>query len=136
MASRRWSVHPRSPALKAQEELDLAAPTRLESWRSPQRPARDHCMAPGRSVDAPLSGHRYTRMFPDLPHLSIGPDVVHALGRAGGACDTRYSTRGESESVAAGLPVVRPFVAHDITPDRAPGPHHDDEAVLRDARSA
>src|SRR5207244_1514065 len=103
--------HPRNPALKAQEELELVVPTRLESWRNQQRPARDHCMAPGRSVDAPLSGHRYTRMFPDLPHLSIGPDVVHALGRAGGACDTRYSTRGESESVAAGWTVFGQFIA-------------------------
>src|SRR5256886_4768811 len=136
LASRCWAGHPRNPALKAQEELELAVPTRLESWRSPQRPARDHCVAPGRSVDAPLSGHRYTRMFPDLPHLSIGPDVVHALGRAGGACDTRHSTRGESDSVAAGWPVFGQFIAHDITADRSPVTHHDDEALLRNARSA
>jgi len=111
-------------------------PTRLESWRSQQRPARDHCMAPGRNIDAPLSGHRYTRMFPDLPHLSIGPEVVHALGRAGGACDTRYSRRAESEIIAAGWPVFGQFIAHDITADRSPVTHHDDEALLRNARSA
>jgi len=122
--------------LKAQEELEVVVPTRLESWRSPQRPARDHCMAPGRNIDAPLSGHRYTRMFPDLPHLSIGPEVLHALGRAGGACDTRYSTRAESETVAAGWPVFGQFIAHDITADRSPVTHHDDEAFLRNARSA
>ena len=122
--------------MKAQEELEVVVPTRLESWRSPQRPARDHCMAPGRNIDAPLSGHRYTRMFPDLPHLSIGPEVLHALGRAGGACDTRYSTRAESESVAAGWPVFGQFIAHDITADRSPVTHHDDEAFLRNARSA
>ena len=40
--------------------------TRSEQWRTTQRPARDHCMAPGRT--ATPSGHRYTRMFPDLPH--------------------------------------------------------------------
>jgi len=50
-------------------------------------------MAPGRTTESPLGGHRYTRMFPDLPHLSIGPDVLLAVGRAGGACDTRYSRR-------------------------------------------
>ena len=122
--------------MKAQEELEVVVPTRLESWRSPQRPARDHCMAPGRNIDAPLSGHRYTRMFPDLPHLSIGPEVLHALGRAGGACDTRYSTRAESETVAAGWPVFGQFIAHDITADRSPVTHHDDEAFLRNARSA
>ncbi len=116
--------------------MELVVPTRLEQWRSPQRPARDHCMAPGRNVDAPLSGHRYTRMFPDLPHLSIGPDVVHAIGRAGGACDTRHSTRAESETVSAGWPVFGQFIAHDITADRSPVTHHDDEALLRNARSA
>ena len=93
-------------------------------------------MAPGRNTDAPLSGHRYTRMFPDLPHLSIGREVLHALGRAGGACDTRYSTRAESETVAAGWPVFGQFIAHDITADRSPVTHHDDEAFLRNARSA
>ena len=122
--------------MKAQEELEVVVPNRLESWRSPQRTARDHCMAPGRNIDAPLSGHRYTRMFPDLPHLSIGPEVLHALGRAGGACDTRYSTRAESETVAAGWPVFGQFIAHDITADRSPVTHHDDEALLRNARSA
>jgi len=75
-------------------------------------------------------------MFPDLPHLSIGPDVVHAIGRAGGACDTRHSTRAESETVSAGWPVFGQFIAHDITADRSPVTHHDDEALLRNARSA
>ncbi|TMF73465.1 MAG: peroxidase, partial [Chloroflexi bacterium] len=109
--------------------------TRLEAWRSPQRPARDHCMAPGRTTEAPQGLHRYTRMFPDLPHLSIGPEVLRALGRAGGACDTQYSTRNES-SVAAGWPVFGQFVAHDITADRSPVTHHDDAALVRNARSA
>ena len=110
--------------------------TRIEPWRELQRPARDHCMAPGRATDAPLSGHRYTRMFPSLPHLSIGPDVVRAIGRAGGACDVRNSLRNEASTVAAGWPVFGQFVAHDITADRSPVTHHDDEALLRNARSA
>jgi hypothetical protein len=75
-------------------------------------------------------------MFPDLPHLSIGPDVLHAIGRAGGACDSRYSTRNESISVAAGWPVFGQFIAHDITADRSPVTHHDDAALVRNARSA
>ena len=93
-------------------------------------------MAPGRATDEPLSGHRYTRMFPNLPHLSIGPDVIHAVGRAGGACDIRNSLRNEASTVAAGWPVFGQFVAHDITADRSPVTHHDDEALLRNARSA
>jgi len=75
-------------------------------------------------------------MFPDLPHLSIGPDVIHAVGRAGGACDIRNSLRNEASTVAAGWPVFGQFVAHDITADRSPVTHHDDEALLRNARSA
>src|SRR5256712_365711 len=110
--------------------------TRSEPWRRSQRPARDHCMAPGRATDAPLSGHRYTRMFPELPHLSIGPDVLHAVGRAGGACDSRNSLRNEASTVAAGWPVFGQFIAHDITADRSPVTHHDDAALLRNARSA
>ena len=92
-------------------------------------------MAPGRTTESPLGGHRYTRMFPELPHLSIGPDVLRAVGRAGGACDTRYSTRSES-NVAAGWPVFGQFIAHDITADRSPVTHHDDAALVRNARSA
>src|SRR5258705_8700190 len=109
--------------------------TRSEAWRSLQRPARDHCMAPGRTTETPQGLHRYTRMFPDLPHLSIGPDVLHALGRAGGACDTQHSSRSET-GVAAGWPVFGQFIAHDITADRSPVTHHDDEALIRNARSA
>jgi len=110
--------------------------TRLEPGRKSQSPARDHCMAPGRVTDAPLGDHRYTRMFPGLPHLSIGPDVLHAVGRAGGACDIRNSLRSEASTVAAGWPVFGQFIAHDITADRSPVTHHDDAALLRNARSA
>src|SRR6267143_6019953 len=115
---------------------DVVIGTRSEPWRKSQGPARDHCMAPGRATDEPLSGHRYTRMFPSLSHLSIGPDIVRAIGRAGGACDVRNSLRNEASTVAAGWPVFGQFVAHDITADRSPVTHHDDEALLRNARSA
>ena len=115
---------------------DVVIGTRSEPWRESQRPARDHCMAPGRATDSPLSGHRYTRMFPSLPHLSIGPDVLRAVGRAGGACDISNSLRNAAITVSAGWPVFGQFVAHDITADRSPVTHHDDEALLRNARSA
>ena len=100
------------------------------------RPARDHCLAPARSLDAPQTDHRYTRMFPDLPHLSMDATLLHAIGRAGGACDTANSARQEARTVAAGWPVFGQYVAHDITADRSPVSHHDDEAVLRNIRSA
>src|SRR5438105_12250987 len=118
--------------VKARDSEMIA--TRSEQWRSTQRPARDHCMAPGRT--ATPGGHRYTRMFPDLPHLSIGPEVLHAMGRAGGACDSSHSARAEAIGVAAGWPVFGQFIAHDITADRSPVTHHDDEALIRNVRSA
>src|SRR2546430_14092343 len=100
------------------------------------RPARDHCLAPARSLDAPQTDHRYTRMFPDLPHLSMDATLLHAIGRAGGACDTANSARQEARTVAAGWPVFRQYVAHDITADRSPVSHHDDEAAFSHIRTA
>jgi hypothetical protein len=72
-------------------------------------------------------------MFPDLPHLSIDASVLHAIGRA---CDARNSSRQEARTVPAGLPVFGQFMAHDLTADRSPVTHHDDEALIRNARSA
>ncbi|HSS61100.1 MAG TPA: peroxidase family protein [Candidatus Limnocylindrales bacterium] len=100
------------------------------------RPARDHCLAPSRSVDPLAGSHRYIRMFPVLPHLKIDPALLHAIGRAGGACDTANASRQEASGVAAGVPVLGQFIAHDITADRSPVSHHDDEAMLRNVRSA
>ncbi|TMM38041.1 MAG: peroxidase [Actinobacteria bacterium] len=104
--------------------------------RATSGPARDHCLAPGRAVDAPPGGGRYTRLFPHLPPLGVDSRLVHALGRAGGACDSATCRRGESRTVAAGWPVFGQYVAHDITADRSPVTHHDDESLLRNVRSA
>ncbi len=38
--------------------------------------------------------------------------------------------------VAAGWPIFGQFIAHDLTADRSPITHHDDETLLRNARSA
>ena len=102
--------------------------------RSPQKPhpARDHCLAPSR-VAAGDIGHRYTRMFPDLPHLDVEVAVVHAIGRA---CDATGAARQEAHTVAAGWPVLGQYIAHDTTADRSPVTHHDDETLLQNARSA
>lgn len=75
-------------------------------------------------------------MFPDLPHLVIDPALLHAVGRAGGACDSTKAGRQEARTVAAGWPVFGQFIAHDITADRSPVTHHDDEALIRNIRSA
>ena len=43
---------------------------------------RDHCLAPGRAVDAPAPGGGYRRLFPELDPLDCEDDALHALGRA------------------------------------------------------
>lgn len=98
--------------------------------------ARDHCLAPGRTANVPTGGGRYTRMFPDLPPLVADPELVRALGRAGGSCDSVTCMRSEARTVAAGWPVFGQYVAHDTTADRSPVTHHDDEELLRNVRSA
>ena len=49
----------------------------------------DHCLAPSRSVDAPVEGAagRYERLFPQLKALEGEGDALLALGAAGGICD-------------------------------------------------
>ncbi len=79
---------------------------------------------------------RYGRMFPGLAPLVIDEGLLLALGRVGGACDGSACSRGESRSVAAGWPVFGQYLAHDITADRSPVTHHDDEEMLRNVRSA
>jgi hypothetical protein len=100
------------------------------------RPARDHCLAPARTAELPTGGGRYTRLFPDLPPLAVDAELVRALGRAGGGCDSATCLRDEARSVAAGWPVFGQYVAHDTTADRSPVTHHDDEELLRNVRSA
>lgn len=97
--------------------------------------ARDHCLAPSRRAATPVDG-RYSRMFPDLPPLEVDQDLLHAMGRAGGVCDSASCEREEALTVAAGWPVFGQYLAHDLTADRSPVQHHDDAALLRNARSA
>jgi Animal haem peroxidase len=72
-------------------------------------------------------------MFPSLPHLDIDASFLHAIGLA---CDASGARRQEAVGVAAGWPIFGQFIAHDITADRSPVTHHDDEALVRNARSA
>lgn len=48
--------------------------------------ARDHCLAPARSLVAEYGG-TYDRMFPELEPLDGEGAFLHALGSRGGACD-------------------------------------------------
>jgi len=97
-------------------------------------PARDLCLAPGRTVDAPLiEGGRYGRMFPDLPAAHFDDDRLLALGSEGsicdgGACDTE-------SHIEAGQPFFGQYLAHDLTADRSPLRVHGDINTLRNART-
>jgi hypothetical protein len=102
---------------------------------TPPRPAvaRDHCLAPGRTVGAPVYGGRYTRLFDGLPSLSGDEQLLHTLGAAGGVCDA--SGNCPDSRVAAGWPFLGQFLAHDITADRSPLVNRADPAGVRNYRT-
>jgi heme peroxidase len=97
-------------------------------------PARDLCLAPGRSADARLiEGGRYGRMFPDLPAARFDDDRLLALGSEGGICDGGAC---DTEShIEAGQPFFGQYLAHDLTADRSPLRIHGDINTLRNART-
>jgi hypothetical protein len=103
------------------------------SVRSRPAVARDHCLAPGRSLGLPVYGGTYTRLFPELPTLVGDEKLLHALGAAGGVCD---GTTGCLDArVAAGWPFLGQFVAHDITADRSPLVSRADPSGVRNYRT-
>src|ERR1700730_9837188 len=97
-------------------------------------PARDLCLAPGRTVDAPVTtGGRYGRMFPDLPPATFDDERLLALGIEGSLCDGgACDTEGHVE---AGQPFFGQYLAHDLTADRAPLRAHAEIDALRNIRS-
>jgi len=107
------------------------APTRARA----SHPARDLCLAPGRTIDAPIvEGGRYGRMFPDLPAASFDDERLLALGVAGGFCD---GTACDFDSnIEAGQPFFGQYIAHDLTADRSPLRAHGDIDALRNVRSS
>jgi hypothetical protein len=100
------------------------------------RQVRDHCRAPARARGAPRAGGEYMRLFPELPPLAIEPQMLRAIGRAGGLSDATSGGPSEDCPIAAGRPVFGQYLAHDLTADRSPLTHHDDAELLRNARTA
>ncbi|HZA88849.1 MAG TPA: heme peroxidase family protein [Solirubrobacterales bacterium] len=98
--------------------------------------ARDHCLAPSRTIDAPLEGAsgRYERLFPDLEPLAGDEARLLAFGVPGGVCDGGPSCEDARET-AAGWPFFGQFVAHDITADRSELAHHADGKHLLNFRT-
>ena len=93
-------------------------------------PARDHCLAPSRPIDAPLSpGTLYGRLFPDLPPLAVDDTTLLALGLRDGVCDG--GTDCDDATGPCGWPLFGQFVAHDITADRSPLAARMDPSGLR-----
>jgi len=95
--------------------------------------ARDHCLAPGRSLGAPVYGGLYGRMFGELPSLTGDEQLLHALGAAGGVCDGTADC--PDANVAAGWPFLGQFLAHDITADRSPLVSRADPSGVRNYRT-
>lgn len=110
--------------------MATAAPTRDRT----SHPARDLCLAPGRTVDKPLvEGGRYGRMFPGLPAAHFDDDRLLAMGAEGGICDGGFCD--DDSDVEAGQPFFGQYLAHDITADRSPLRAHADINALRNVRS-
>jgi Animal haem peroxidase len=97
-------------------------------------PARGHCLAPARTIDAPIEySGRYGRLFPDLPALEADNASLMKLGDIGGACDGESATADASGP--AGWPFFGQFVAHDITADRSALTSHANPAAVRNFRT-
>ena len=97
---------------------------------------RDHCLAPARADGAPLAGGRYVRLFPDLPALAIEPEMLRAIGRAGGVCDATKGGSCDARTIAAGRAVFGQYLGHDLTADRSPLTDRGDTELLRNVRGA
>jgi Animal haem peroxidase len=104
--------------------------------RRPRHVASTHCLAPARSVDAPVDGAsgRYGRLFPELPALEGEDEALLALGRAEGLCDGGESCT-DAIQTAAGWPLFGQFIAHDITADRSPLTAHAEDSDAVNFRS-
>jgi hypothetical protein len=97
-------------------------------------PARDLCLAPGRTADAPVvEGGRYGRLFPEVAPATFDDASLLALGIDGGLCDGGAC---DTEShIEAGQPFFGQYLAHDITADRSPLRAQVDVNALRNLRS-
>lgn len=83
-----------------------------------------NCLAPSRTVDAPVDGaaDKYDRLFPGLSSIDDDEERLQALAVRGGVCDGGDSCPDAVE-VAAGWPFFGQLIAHDITADRSPLAH-------------
>jgi hypothetical protein len=104
--------------------------------------ARDQCLAPSRTIDAPLGGARgkYGRLFPEVAASDADEEFLLRLGGSDGPCDAGVAVAdGAAEDddarVAAGWPLFGQFIAHDITADRSLLLRHADPGQVANFRS-
>ena len=101
-------------------------------------PAGASCLAPSRTIDAPLNPHAYGRLFPELPPLVADEAKLWSLGGVGGSCDSGpvVDVEGgdDARDIAAGWPFFGQLIAHDMTADRSLPAHQADAESLRNAR--
>jgi Animal haem peroxidase len=85
---------------------------------------RGSCLAPSRSIDAPVddAADRYERLFPDLPPIEGDEERLLGLAGRGSICDGGEASP-DAVGVAAGWPFFGQLIAHDITADRSPLTH-------------
>src|SRR5690242_18819238 len=93
-------------------------------------------MGQARASGTSLAAAGYARLFPELPALAIEPELLRAIGRAGGLSDATNGGSSDARTIAAARPVFGQYLAHDLTADRSPLTHHDDAEHLANARSA
>jgi hypothetical protein len=99
-----------------------------------QSTVRDHCLGPGRAVDAPIYGGKYRPMFESLEPLGGDDERLRELGALSGPCDGA-SDEPDDSGVEAGWPFYGQFIAHDITADRSPLVHEADPESVRNYRT-
>ena len=104
----------------------MATLTQPPTPGAPPGVGRGQCLAPSRTVDAPVDGtpaaDRYERLFPELPPIESDEALLHGMGATGGLCDAGDPSDDATET-AAGWPYFGQLIAHDITADRSPLVH-------------
>jgi Animal haem peroxidase len=100
-----------------------AAPQRVRE-RDAYPGTMANCLAPSRTIDAPLDGSadKYERLFPGLSPMTEDEERLRTLAGPGGVCDGGDNCP-DSAHVAAGWPFFGQLIAHDITADRSPLAH-------------
>lgn len=85
-----------------------------------------------------LPDRQFGRLFPDLPHHTVGGDALLRYGAADGPLECRTQLHEDlgqdNPRISAGWPFFGQFIAHDITHDRSPLQETEDVSTLQNYR--